>query len=120
MTVRYTFKRSERLCHTRAFARVKHNGRYFFYKGLTLNILREKSARPPRLGLVVGKKFGNAVKRNRMKRLLRETFRLNKYTFLSGCDIVAIPRQELQHCSYYELEKIFLYVCVKAGITRNG
>ena len=119
MTVRYTFKRGERLCHTRDFNRVKQNGRYFFYKGLIVYILQENTARLPRLGLVVGKRFGNAVKRNRMKRLIREAFRLNKHKLLSGCDIVAIPRQELHGSAYHEIEKRFTWLCSKAKIVRE-
>ena len=46
-----------------------------------------------RLGLSVGKRVGNAVKRNRIKRLTRELFRKNKEKFPRGYDIVFIPRK---------------------------
>src|SRR5690606_1314051 len=45
----------------------------------------------PRLGLVVSRKVGNAVRRNRWKRLLREAFRLTSNE-LPGLDFVVIPR----------------------------
>ncbi|MBE7491402.1 MAG: ribonuclease P protein component [Planctomycetes bacterium] len=44
----------------------------------------------PRLGLVVSRKFGNAVARNRFKRRLRELFRRNK-SLCGSRDIVALP-----------------------------
>ena len=44
-----------------------------------------------RLGLVVSSKYGNAVARNRFKRVLREAFRLNKALAL-GYDVVVLPR----------------------------
>ncbi len=59
-------------------------GRYF-----SLHILRTGKA--GRIGIVVPRRFGNAVARNRVKRLVREGYRRNRLSF-SGMDIVVIPR----------------------------
>ena len=46
----------------------------------------------PRLGCSVSRKIGNAVVRNRYKRLFREAFRLSQHDLPAGVDLVLIPR----------------------------
>lgn len=45
-----------------------------------------------RLGLSVGKRVGNAVARHRIKRLIREAFRLSRHELPAGADIVCVAR----------------------------
>jgi ribonuclease P protein component len=45
-----------------------------------------------RLGLSVSRKVGNAVRRNRLRRLYREAFRLSRHQLPVGLDLVLIPR----------------------------
>ncbi len=47
----------------------------------------------PRLGVSVSKDHGGAVRRNKLKRLLREAFRLEQHGLPRGADLVLIPRQ---------------------------
>lgn len=58
-----------------------------------------------RLGLTVTKKIGNSVQRNRLKRCVREFFRINKSRFKYNWDINIIPNNE---AVYLNSEKIFL------------
>ena len=45
-----------------------------------------------RIGLSLGRRIGNAVRRNRIKRLLRESFRLNRMEWPDGYDWLVVVR----------------------------
>jgi ribonuclease P protein component len=57
---------------------------------------RDESHAPARLGIVASRKVGNAVVRNRAKRLVREAFRSSPDLFSSGTDVVVIVRRPLE------------------------
>jgi ribonuclease P protein component len=72
-----------------------------------LLLVRENQLPHPRIGLVIGKKSVKlSVERNRIKRQLRETFRLHQME-LTGWDIVVIARKGLADQDNAELAKQF-------------
>lgn len=74
----HSFPRSHRLSGRNAFARV-FDGRVRTSRGpLTIYAVSNELAHP-RLGISIGRKVGTAVRRNRIKRLLREAFRLSQH-----------------------------------------
>ncbi|MFN9809143.1 MAG: ribonuclease P protein component, partial [Deltaproteobacteria bacterium] len=58
---------------------------------------------PPRIGITVTKKVGNAVARNRVKRLVREVFRQERARFPEGCDIVFIAKDGAPELRYEDV-----------------
>lgn len=73
-----------------------------------------------RLGITVGAKLGHAVVRNRVRRRLREIYRLNQQQMKQGYDIVLVGRVRAVSASYQELERAFLRVCEKLSLLENN
>ena len=60
-----------------------------------------------RLGIVASRKLGDAVHRNRAKRLIREIFRLMEWPPDVALDLVVIPRRELFDAPFSDLDRDF-------------
>ena len=58
-----------------------------------------------RVGITVSAKLANAVKRNRVRRRLREIYRLNEQKFVRGLDLVIVVRGRGVEAPYRALEK---------------
>jgi len=63
-----------------------------------------------RLGITVSRKVGNAVKRNRIKRWVREVFRKHPEIFVKPIDIVLIAKRNIDDFSYQRIEEEFLQI----------
>lgn len=69
-----------------------------------------------RVGVTVSKKLGHAVIRNRVRRRLREVYRLHESAFCPGYDIVVVARSACIDVPFDRLEKAYLDLAAKAGI----
>lgn len=69
-----------------------------------------------RLGITVGGKIGKAVKRNRVRRRLREIYRTNEESFKKGWDLVAVARARAVEAAYDRIKADFLEASNKLGI----
>jgi ribonuclease P protein component len=88
--------KSTRLTGRSNFDRVYRTGKRIRLSDLTI-IVAPNSLPHSRLGISVKKNFGNAVKRNRTKRVIRELFRRNRGLFPPGHDVVIAPQRDFLH-----------------------
>lgn len=72
-----------------------------------------------RVGITVSKKLGHAVVRNRVRRRLREVYRLNEEKFQPGWDIVIVARSRCVGADFGSLVKAYLALAAKAGILKE-
>ena len=72
-----------------------------------------------RAGFTVGKAFGNAVKRNRIKRLMRESYRLLSDRLLQGYDIIIVSRNRATGKSQPQIMKDIEYAMRKLGLIES-
>ena len=73
-----------------------------------------------RVGITVSKKLGKAHIRNRVRRRLREVYRLNEDKFQPGWDIVVVARSRAISAPFDQLTKSYLTAAGKAGILRKA
>lgn len=110
---KYGLSKKERLLKQYQFKAVYQQGKlkknnalriYFMPNGLTYN----------RIGISVSKKIcANLVIRNRVKRLVREIYRLNKNMFGSALDIVFVPKILPEKINYKNMEQGVLHLVAK-------
>lgn len=72
-----------------------------------------------RVGVTVSKKLGHAVVRNRVRRRLREIYRLNEDLFAPGWDIVVVARSRCVSAEFGKLQSAYLSLAAKAGILKE-
>ncbi|SMC23558.1 ribonuclease P protein component [Desulfacinum hydrothermale DSM 13146] len=99
----HRFRPHERLRKRSEYLRVKGEGRRLPCQRFVVNVA-PNGLDHHRLGLIVQKRFWNAVQRNRIKRCLREWFRLHKHRLPGpGKDIVVIARPGVERLKMPEM-----------------
>src|SRR5574344_3054220 len=102
-----TFPRSVRILTTEEYDKVFKNPVRASEPGVLILARKNESQTGSRLGLVIPKKvLKRAVWRNRVKRIARETFRLNQHS-LQNLDLVVLARPKIEDISNSELSAIF-------------
>ena len=107
--------RSRILKKKKDFQAVYSRGKSYANRFLVLYVFRSNGFQG-KVGFAAGKKLGNAVKRNRIKRLLRESYRMHQSEIEEGVSLLLVGRKAALAGKCLELEKAFLALGRKAGI----
>lgn len=107
--------RSFSLKRNKEFQRVYRTGKSQGSKTVVLVHNRERRG-VLRVGFSVSKKVGNAVVRNRVKRRMREAFRLLLPAVARGHNLIFIARESAAAESFFSLQKTISYLLRKADL----
>ncbi len=102
------------------FKNVLTRGKY--YSGKNLDIYIKKNNKDKNfIGIAVSTKVGKAVKRNRIKRLIRENYRLQKEKLIKGYDIIFLwkKNKEIQYATFENIKRDMNKIFKEAKIFIN-
>ncbi len=111
-------KKTVSLKENHLFRRLYQKGKTAADGRLALYV-RRNGGRGNRLGLTVSTKVGCAVVRNRVRRRLREVYRLHERELADGMDVVVVARVRAAHSTYWQLEKSFLKLADKLDLLKK-
>lgn len=115
----YSLSRSERITKTSEFKSGLKDGAVYNGRSLKLKVAPNKYG-ISRIGVSLGRHyFKLAVQRNKLRRYIKEAFRLNKHNFSGGYDIIVSPRAGCAGLKFSELSDELIGVIKKAGIFKK-
>jgi ribonuclease P protein component len=108
-------QRKFRLTRSEDFERARRSGKTYAHR-LVVLIARKNDAGRSRVGVAAGRTVGNAVRRNRAKRLLRAAMQSLVSSVLSGWDVVLIARPPLVSSSCAEVRGVLVTLLGRAEL----
>jgi ribonuclease P protein component len=112
-------KKEQRIKKNKEFQHVFQDGKSMANRQFVIYTLEKKEQPEFRIGLSVSKKIGNAVTRNRIKRLVRQAFLEMKEQLPGYVDIVVIARKPTAEMSYEEVQKSLQHIIRKLPMLSN-
>jgi len=111
-------RREQRLRQNRDFQRAKTRGQRLAVGCLALNWM-EISGTIPRVGVITSRKIGPASVRTRVRRLLREAFRLHQHEIARAADLVLVARLSIAGKSFADVERDYLTALRRAKLLKE-
>lgn len=109
---KYRIKRTD-------FKRIFKNGRTIHTNDFVLIHLDNPQIKSPQAAVIASKKVGNAVKRNRAKRIVREIIRLERQDFTPGAQIIVICKPTITSVKFQDLQRKLTLTFKKAGVYKT-
>lgn len=100
------------------FKKVYSVGKNYWNRNFILYV-RKNNLDETRVGFTITKKHGNSVVRNKMRRRMKEAYRLNFYNVKNGYDLVFIPKRNTVNISYKELEGSMIHILKIAKVLKT-
>lgn len=110
-------KRSFRLVRSNDFQRVRQFGKSYAHPLIVLVALAN-AAGQTRFGVVAGRVIGNAVHRNRAKRLLRAALQPHLADIAPGWDVILIARRAMSDSTYWQVQAALVDLLRRARLLR--
>jgi ribonuclease P protein component len=108
--------KTERLRQSKEFKAVFQQCRKLEDNHLALYVQFQENVGLRKFGVSLSRALGKAYLRNRLKRRLREIYRVEKEKFRGGYQVILIPRRACAARTYGELRQSFLSLAVRAGL----
>lgn len=113
-----SLKKQYRIKKNKEFQEIFRTGQSFANRELVIYYRKKNDQKHFRVGISVGKKIGNAVTRNRIKRYIRECFIHLEDNLKQEYDIIIIARNQSVYLSYERLCKSLQHLLRKQKLLR--
>lgn len=103
----FSFPKRERVLTRTDFVNANREGKRYHTAHFAVTF-RKNRLEVSRLGIITSKKAGNAVTRNRIRRIIREFYRLHKAYVPEGCDILIAAKKEAGDLDFWKVREELL------------